>query len=555
MAKETVFFASGERLEFWACGPGAVTISQDDQILWQASALESHPAYYSYHHREAGTVIVEWDRPESFLWAYSYDPAKVAEEGIRLWEFSADKISLRVGKEIDTWLESDPDRPQIHFSPCRHWMNDPVGLCKVGELWHLFYQFHPIGSDWGPMHWGHATSHDLINWLHMPVFLHPEQNLWRLGATGGAFSGNAFRDRDGSLMFFYTERLPAYDLFKGYREVQKIARPDRRIIKAESIVTVLEQRPKGVEHDFRDPKVWWDEVSGAYRMVLGASIHGDPAVLLYGSDNLVDWSYLGPLFRAPPSFRLEGARAVECPDFFTVGGKWVLIMGFVGHRDPESGRHNLLYGLVGDFLDDRFVPHSDTLQLLDFGTDFYAMQSFSTSGRQIALAWLFNWEFRKPDGSPYSGEMSVPRELYLDELDRICMRPASEFDGKVNRIAIQPIESLLFPLPDAPIEVRLDGRLEGTSISATQQGRPSFSICVKDGTISVSLPQDDGSIRYQSTLPQASNLRVIYDRGIVEIFADHGAICGTRRSYLDSQPDRLAIQSGSSASVCRLAST
>jgi len=555
MAKETVFFASGERLEFWASGPGAVTISQDDQILWQASALESHPAYYSYHHREAGTVIVEWDRPESFLWAYSYDPAKVAEEGIRLWEFSADKISLRVGKDIDTWLESDPDRPQIHFSPCRHWMNDPVGLCKVGELWHLFYQFHPIGSDWGPMHWGHATSHDLINWLHMPVFLHPEQNLWRLGATGGAFSGNAFRDRDGTLMFFYTERLPAYDLFKGYREVQKIARPDRRIIKAESIVTVLEERPKGVEHDFRDPKVWWDEVNGAYRMVLGASIHGDPAVLLYGSDNLVDWSYLGPLFRAPASFRLEGARAVECPDFFTVGGKWVLIMGFVGHRDPESGRHNLLYGLVGDFFDDRFVPHSDTLQLLDFGTDFYAMQSFSASGRQIALAWLFNWEFRKPDGSPYSGEMSVPRELYLDELNRICMRPASAFDGKVDRIAIQPIESLLFPLPDAPIEVRLDGPLEGTSISATQQGRPSFTICVKDGTISVSLPQDDGSIRYEGTLPQASDLRVIYDRGIVEIFADHGAICGTRRSYLDSQPDRLAIRSGSCVSVCRLAST
>jgi beta-fructofuranosidase len=114
---------------------------------------------------------------------------------------------------------------------------------------------------------------------------------------------------------------------------------------------------------------------------------------------------------------------------------------------------------------------------------------------------------------------------------------------------------LLFPLPDAPIEIRLDGPLEGTSISATQQGRPSFSICVKDGTISVSLPQDDGSIQYESTLAQASNLRFIYDRGIVEIFADQGAICGTRRSYLDAQPDRLAIQSGSSVGVCRLVLT
>lgn len=175
--------ASGERLEFWASGPGAVNISQNGQIVWRAPTLESHPAYYAYHHREAGNADIEWDRSETFLWAYSYEPAKVAEAGIRLWKFSPDEIAFRAGKAIYTWLQSDPDRPQIHFSTCRHWMNDPVGQCKIGELWHLFYQFHPTGSDWGPMHWGHATSRDLVNWIHLPVFLHPEQNLWHLSAT------------------------------------------------------------------------------------------------------------------------------------------------------------------------------------------------------------------------------------------------------------------------------------------------------------------------------------------------------------------------------------
>ena len=549
MIRATVFFAAGERLEFWASGPGAITLSQDGQILWRVAALEAHPAHYGYHHREGGNVVVEWDRPEAFLLAYSYDPAHVVEAGIKLWEFGRDEIAFRSGKDIDDWLRSDPDRPQIHFSPCRHWMNDPVGLCKVGEQWHLFYQFHPGSGDWGPMHWGHATSRDLVNWIHLPVFLHPEQNLWRLGATGGAFSGSAFRDREGNLMFSYTERLPAYDLFKGYREIQKIARPDRRMIKAEAIVTVLEQRPVGVEHDFRDPKVWWDESSGAYRMVLGASLHGDPAVLLYGSDNLLDWCHLGPLYRAPSRFREQGARAVECPDFFPLDGKWVLIMGFVGHRDPESGRHNLLYGLVGDFVNDRFVPDCDDLQLLDFGTDFYAMQSFSTDDRQIAFAWLFNWEFRKPAGSTYSGELSLPRRLSLDARKRICMRPAEEVDVALGQASLPPAEPGKYVLDDRPIDIRLNGVLEGSRITATQAGQMSFSIVVDAKRISVHLQQDDGSIQYAATVADATDLRIMHDKGILEIFADGGAVCGTRRNYSNTCPDAIVIQSKSVISV------
>lgn len=127
-------------------------------------------------------------------------------------------------------------------------------------------------------------------------------------------------------MFFYTERLPAYDLFKGHTEAQKLARPDHGMLQAVGTETVISLRPEGdgVEHDFRDHKVWWDEAVGACRMVLGAALHGDPAVLLYGSGNLVDWTYLGPMYRAPAHYRDHGARAVECPDFsrLAAGGSW-----------------------------------------------------------------------------------------------------------------------------------------------------------------------------------------------------------------------------------------
>ncbi len=542
----TFALAEGARIEIWACGPGSIRFSIGDKIVWQVPAFPDFPAFYSYQHREACEVTVDWDRGDAILFAYSYDPAHVLETGITLWAFDAGGITRRSGAEIDAWMRADPDRPQMHFSPIRQWMNDPNGLCRIGDTWHMFYQFHPGGTDWGPMHWGHAASEDLFTWTHLPVFLHPEQNLWALGATGGAFSGNAFRDRDGSDLFFYTERLPAYDLFEGYREVQRIARPGRDLLKVETITQVLGERPAGVKHDFRDPKVWWDESAGAYRMVLGAALDGDPAVLLYGSDDLLDWTYLGPLYRAPSRFRTQGARAVECPDFFPLDGRWVLVMGFVGHTDPASGRHNLLYALVGDFDGECFAPDSDALQLLDFGTDFYAMQSFRADGRQIAFAWLFNWEDRKPAGSPYSGEMSLPRELALDRGGRLRMQPVDEFDLAWPGEAIEPEDDGGYPLDDLPFDLRLTGDLDGAKITARQDGALAFEVTVREGALSIRLPQDDGGIRYTADVADATDLRIIHDRGIVEVFAANGAVCGTRRNYTNIAPERLEVTSKAS---------
>lgn len=540
---------TGYRLEFWASGPGSFRISQNAATFWQVAAFPAHPDFFRYHHRETCAVTLEWDRSQAILWAYGYDPATVQDVGITVWEFSDAGLTRRTGREIDDWMRSDPDRPLMHFSPIRQWMNDPNGLCKIGDTWHMFYQYHPASTDWGPMHWGHATSRDLFNWTHLPVVLHPEQNYWRLGATGGAFSGNAFHDTDGALRFFYTERLPAYDLFSGYREIQKVAEFGHDALLVERTSVILEVRPAGVAHDFRDPKVWWDAPAQAYRMVLGGSIDGDPAVLLYGASDLSDWTYLGPLFRAPAQFRDQGARAVECPDFFELDGKWVLIMGFVGHTEPDTGRHNLLYALIGDFKGDRFTPDRGDLQLLDFGTDYYAMQSFAADGRQIAFAWLFNWEYRKPPGSPYSGEMSLPRELSLAADGRLAMRPAREVEDAWPTDMLHPDFAHTYRLPTKPLDISLEGKLEGTRILAQQTGALSFEITLLNGVIAIRLPQDDGKIRYEAQIGGASDLRVHFDRGIIEVFVGRGAVCGTRRSYQDIRPDTLEIETEAKSEV------
>lgn len=552
MARASVVLELGERLEFWAQGPGRIAILVHGQVVWQMPALPAVPTSYSYHHREPAETTVEWDDTVTVYWAYSYVPEIVANTGITMWDFTTTGLVRRQGKELSRWMQSDKERPSLHFSAPRNWMNDPNGLCKIGDTFHVFYQFHPCGNDWGPAHWGHATSKDLFSWLHLPVFLAPEQELWRLGATGGAFSGNAFEDRDGRRMFFYTERLPAYDLFTGYREVQKLAIPDRNMVKAESVTLVLEDRPKGVHHDFRDPKVWWDDASSAYRMVLGASLDGDPAVLLYGSADLANWTYLGPLYRAPKHYSEAGARAVECPDFFPLDGKWVLLMGFVGLTEAATGRHNLLYAQVGSFENDTFTPESSELQVVDFGTDFYALQSFATQGRQLAFAWLFNWEYRKTGASPYSGELSLPRQLHLDNRNRLSMNVADEFEAAICRETLTLSPEGSYVPGGHPFEACLSGPLEGTVIEASEAGRLSFELTVNDGAISVRLEQDDGSIRYTARLDAADDIRVIYDTGIVEVFAEGGTICGTRRSYANTSPDRVRISSLAKVSVSAL---
>src|SRR5688500_9393061 len=83
--------------------------------------------------------------------------------------------------------EENSHRLQFHFMPPANWMNDPNGLVYYAGEYHLFYQYYPDSTVWGPMHWGHAISQDLVHWTHQPVALYPD-------SLGYIFSGSCVVD-------------------------------------------------------------------------------------------------------------------------------------------------------------------------------------------------------------------------------------------------------------------------------------------------------------------------------------------------------------------------
>jgi len=92
-----------------------------------------------------------------------------------------------VAEKTDTSYYTEPYRPQFHFSPEENWMNDPNGLVYHNGVYHLFYQHYPEDIVWGPMHWGHAVSKNMLHWEHKPIALYPDEN-------GDIVSGSAVVD-------------------------------------------------------------------------------------------------------------------------------------------------------------------------------------------------------------------------------------------------------------------------------------------------------------------------------------------------------------------------
>lgn len=210
MKNFTIKNAQGITVEFWLRQTGLqdnsspiLTINSENATVYKVQEGANFFSFYHYTHYGDADITLSYDSSITQIsLCYYYDKYTVYQTGVT-YLIDSNGLKCYSKKDLSGWYAKESFRPQLHFSPFKSWMNDPNGLCKIGDFYHLFYQFHPNSTEWGPMHWGHAISHDLISRTHLPVFNHPEHNLPSLGATGGAFSGTTFIDKKASQLFLY----------------------------------------------------------------------------------------------------------------------------------------------------------------------------------------------------------------------------------------------------------------------------------------------------------------------------------------------------------------
>ena len=294
-------------------------------------------------------------------------------------------------------------RFQHHFEPAEGWMNDPNGLIRFRGQYHVFFQHYPHAPRWGQMHWGHAASKDLINWEELPIALYPDMAYEN---DGGCFSGSAI-EKDGRLYLFYTS--VSHEL----GQTQSLAWSDDGVhfTKYEGN-PVIRENPLGFA-DFRDPKV--SCIDGTYYMVVGTGNEDSGKVLLFTSEDLISWAYVGILFEGA-----EYAHCIECPDFFKMGDRYVLMFSKINTIERST------IFVVGDFVDGRLVNY--TISRPEWGPDFYAPQTFRDGDRRIVIGWMYHWGKSAPEGCPVAGALSIPRELKLVD-DRVQNFPVVEARG------------------------------------------------------------------------------------------------------------------------------
>lgn len=317
------------------------------------------------------------------------------------------------------------ERPGFHFSPRIGWLNDPNGFSFHDGEYHLFYQYHPYSTYWGPMHWGHAVSKDLLHWRHMPVAIAPDSDY----DGAGCFSGSALTLPDGRHLLLYTG-VRKEETAQGIKEVQTqcIAIGDGIDYEKYEGNPVVDESllPEGASrYDFRDPKAW-RKADGSYRFVAGnASADGDGQVLLYKSKDAIHWEFAKVFAANNKRFGLVW----ECPDFFVLDGKGVLLASpteMLAGTKYYSGNGTLC--LIGSYDEetDTFIEEGD--QAIDDGIDFYAPQTLlAPDGRRIMIGWMQNWDTcnvrQKP--MPWFGQMSLPRELSIRN-GRLYQQPVRE---------------------------------------------------------------------------------------------------------------------------------
>jgi fructan beta-fructosidase len=477
-------------------------------------------------------------------------------------------------------------RPQFHYSPPRQWMNDPNGMVYLDGEYHLFYQYNPDDIVWGPMHWGHAISKDLVHWESLAVALHPDAN-------GTIFSGSAVDDRTNTSGLGVRGRAPLVAIFTSHDHALELA--GRNDFQNQSLAYSLDKGRTWIKyagnpvlrnpgrHDFRDPKVSWFEPQKKWVMTLAVGDH----VGFYSSKDLKVWNYESEFGRG------WGAHGGvwECPDLIAMmvdgetAPKYVLLVS-VNPGGPNGGSATQYF--IGDFDGHRFTLDAafegrlqgnpaagvrSSAAWVDYGTDDYAGVTWSglpaSDGRHVFQGWMSNWSYaQRVPTERWRGAMTLPRELKLIRTPRgaeLHSRPIAELaslrsssvrfgrsrvrserhltEGVHGRSGLLELElrldtatadltTLEFANSEGQkVAFRINGRLRRYELDRSKSGAVDFHDRFAD----------------EQFAPMAStgtgvSLRVFSDRSSIEIFINEGETVMTAIDFPSSPYTRVTLK-------------
>ena len=474
----------------------------------------------------------------------------------------------RAYEERQMPLVSETERPVFHVTGGVGWINDPNGFSAYGGEYHLFFQYHPYSTMWGPMHWGHVKTKDFIRWERLPIAMAPDSEF----DNAGCFSGSAVELPDGRHLLLYTGVYPDSEQDGNmWRQVQCVAVGDGvnyEKYPGNPVISGADLPEGGSVYDFRDPKIWRED-DGFYAVMGNRTSDGSGAVLLYRSEDGFHWQYAATLDRS----KNEYGKMWECPDFFPLDGKCVLVvspqemrpMGLEFHAGGGTA------ALLGTYDKEQFRFTRERVQAIDYGIDFYAPQTLETcDGRRVMIAWMQNWATvsAQRSGAKLFGEMTLPRELHIRD-GRLIQNPVRELETyRRNRTVHENVKvaekEITLPgicgrVLDMTVTIRPDeGGYRRFTLKLAKDGDfcTEISYCPDTDTVRIDrsrcgFPHDIVHVREFAVRQRGGELklRAVLDLHSAELFINDGEQAATFLLYADGGAEGISFRAEGCAEI------
>ncbi|UOQ45236.1 sucrose-6-phosphate hydrolase [Halobacillus salinarum] len=434
-------------------------------------------------------------------------------------------------------VESDPYRLNFHHMPPAGLLNDPNGFVQWNGTYHLFYQWMPFKTGHGAKFWGHYSSKDLVHWQHEKIALAPSDWFDK----DGCYSGSAVVHED-QLYLFYTGNVKNE---AGERETYQCLAVSEDGVNFEK-KGVVARLPEGYTAHFRDPKVW--KRGDHWYMIVGAQTEDlQGKVVLFQSENLMDWVFLGKIAGSGEHNLGEFGYMWECPDLFDIDGEDILIASPQG-LEPEGMDYANVYQsgyFIGDLDYDRPQYTHGSFTELDRGFEFYAPQTTEDDlGRRILFGWMGVPDQYEADHPTVANQwihcLTMPRQLTLLN-GKLTQHPLKEYEamrGPVllhSSISIENDQKAVRGIEGRSMELSIELEQVDDQFAIEFYQYAALSYKKRDQILTLSRPhfQDKSRTEFRRVKLEddLTQLRIFVDTSSLEIFVNNGEEVFTSRIF------------------------